>query len=341
MTRKSLCGLDPEEILQLTGPDNYTREHSLSVAYNVYRKHEDNISRFIKIPAGLKEKLAGVSVAGIFKPSGSQISSDGTIKYLFENDRGLRHETVFIPDGRRNTVCVSSQSGCRMGCSFCLTGKYGFHGNLTAGEIVNQIISLPAAREVTHVVFMGMGEPMDNLEEVLKACRIITAEWGLALSHRNVTVSTVGITPAVERFLEESDCNLALSLHSPFEEERLEYIPAERKYPAGEIISMMKDFPLRKKRRLSVAYVMIEGNNDTDAHLEALKSLFGGSRIRINLLPYHVAGDDSLRSSSPGRIMHFKHELVISGISASIRRSRGEDISAACGLLASGLKNLI
>lgn len=338
MKRISLCGLDPEEIMQLAGPDNHTREHVVSVAYNIYRKHEDDISRFIRIPSKLKEKLSGVSVTGLFKPIGSQISSDGTIKYLFENDGVLRYETVFIPDSRRNTVCVSSQSGCRMGCSFCLTGKYGFHGNLTAGEMVNQIISLPGTREVTHVVFMGMGEPMDNLEEVLKACRIITAEWGLALSHRNVTVSTVGITPAVRRFLEESDCNLALSLHSPFEEERLEYIPAERKYPASKIISMMKDFPIGKKRRLSVAYVMIEGKNDTDAHLEALKSFFIGSQIRINLLPYHITGDDPLRRSSPERMMHFKHELVTSGISASIRRSRGEDISAACGLLASGLR---
>jgi 23S rRNA (adenine2503-C2)-methyltransferase len=226
-----------------------------------------------------------------------------------------------------------------MGCPFCVTAKYGFHGNLSAGDIINQIISIPSAEKVTHVVFMGMGEPMDNLENVLKTAGIISAEWGMAISPRNITVSTVGILPAVELFLERSQCNLTLSLYSPFEEERINVIPAEKKYPALKIIEIMKNIPLKKKRRLSIAYVMIKDINDTDHHLSGLKKMVGGSGIRVNLLPYHPVKNDENTPSSDERMHYFKHDLVISGISASVRKSRGADISAACGLLASGLKH--
>jgi 23S rRNA (adenine2503-C2)-methyltransferase len=226
-----------------------------------------------------------------------------------------------------------------MGCPFCATGKYGFHGDLQAGEIINQVISLPEADRINHVVFMGMGEPMDNLGNVLKACKILTAEWGLALSPGNITVSTVGIRPAITEFLEKSKCNLTLSLFSPFSEERKEVIPIEKIYPAVEIVGLMKTFPVRKRRRLGIAYIMIQDINDTDRHLEALKAEFCDSRLTINLLPYHPFRDDLNISSSPERMQHFKHELIVSGISASIRKSRGEDIYAACGLLASGFKN--
>lgn len=180
---------------------------------------------------------------------------------------------------------------------------------------------------------------MDNLENVLKACEIITAQWGFALSPRNVTVSTVGIKPGIEKFLEESGCNLTLSLHSPFSEERELVVPAEKIYPAHEILKIMKDFKLKKGRRLSVAYVMVSGLNDSDTHLNELISILKGSAIRVNLLPYHSVSDDSMNSSSPERMQYFKHNLIISGISASVRKSRGEDISAACGLLAAGLGN--
>jgi 23S rRNA (adenine2503-C2)-methyltransferase len=225
-----------------------------------------------------------------------------------------------------------------MGCPFCVTGKYGFRGNLSVQDIINQVISIPESGTITHVVFMGMGEPMDNIDNVLKACNILSAEWGLAISQRNITVSTVGITAGVEIFLTHSNCNLTLSLYSPFPEERYRAVPAEKKYPAGQIIDMMKNYPVLKKRRMSIAYVMISGINDTDRHLEGLISLLRQSKIRINLLPYHSIPDDENASSSVERMQHFKHQLVISGISASIRKSRGSDISAACGLLASGLK---
>jgi 23S rRNA (adenine2503-C2)-methyltransferase len=225
-----------------------------------------------------------------------------------------------------------------MGCRFCATARYGFRGNLTAGEIINQVISLPDAEKITHVVFMGMGEPMDNIENVLKACEILTAEWGLALSPRNVTVSTVGLTPGVETFLRSSLCNLTLSLGSPFAEERKSVVPAEFHYPVYTIIEMMKRYPREKKRRFSLAYVMINAWNDSDSHLEELKILVGSSGIRVNLLPYHPVTNDPNTSSSSERMQYFKHNLIVSGISASVRKSRGSDISAACGLLAAGLK---
>ena len=224
-----------------------------------------------------------------------------------------------------------------MGCSFCVTARYGFHGNLSPSEIVNQIISIPAAERVTHVVIMGMGEPLDNLDNVLKACEIITAGWGLALSPRNVTVSTVGITPGIVKFLEDSDCNLTLSLHSPFPEERMGVVPVEKIYPVKRILEILKRYPVKKKRRLSLAYVMIKDLNDSERHLEEIKVLLKGSKVRVNLLPYHQIRDDLHTSSPEERMLYFKHNLVISGISASIRKSRGIDISAACGLLAAGL----
>lgn len=281
--------------------------------------------------------LVSSSWSGISDPLSSEVSQDKTIKYLFRTSSGKQYEAVYIPDNNRHTVCVSTQSGCRMGCPFCVSGRYGFHGNLTAGEIVSQILGIPYSEKITHVVFMGMGEPMDNLDNVLRACDIITAQWGLALSPRNVTVSTVGIRPGIERFLKQSVCNLTLSLHSPFPEERHKVVPAEKKFPAHDIIQQMKDAKLKKGRRLSVAYVMISGLNDSDAHLKELISLLEGSVIRVNLLPYHSVGNDSMSSSSPEKMQYFRHNLVISGISASVRKSRGSDISAACGLLAAGM----
>ena len=331
---KSLCGLTADEIYDLINSSGYTQAQAVSVSNSIYKKHIPDISHFAKIPFSLKEMLLKVSCTGINLPLASEVSKDKSVKYLFRTEDGKEFETVFIPDKLRNTVCVSTQSGCRMGCSFCVTAKYGYRGNLTAGEIVNQVIAIPQSENVTHVVFMGMGEPMDNLENVLKACKILTAEWGLAISSRNVTVSTVGIMPAVEQFLQNSDCNLTLSLYSPFPKERKRMVPAENIYPVHTIINLLKNFPLKKKRRVSIAYVMMRDLNDGDSHLEELKSILTGSAIRVNLLPYHSVPDDQKSSSSAERMQVFKHNLIVSGVSASIRKSRGEDISAACGLLA-------
>jgi 23S rRNA (adenine2503-C2)-methyltransferase len=338
MAVNSLSGLTVEEIFLLFEPSGFKFEHAVSIANSIYKKGLNDISQTGNIPKNLRKMVCESTDVGFFKPVASEISLDKTVKYLFRTAEGKQFETVYVPDDKRNTVCVSTQSGCRMGCSFCATAGYGFHGNLSAGEIVNQVISIPGADKVTHVVLMGMGEPMDNLDNVLKACKILTSGWGLSLSPGNVTVSTVGITPGIERFLGASECNLALSLFSPFPNERKMMIPVEAKYPVKDILGMLKGYPVKKKRRFSLAYMMIKDLNDTDRHLSELKSIISGSRIRVNLLPFHPYGMDIRKSSTPERMMFFKHNLVISGISASIRKSRGLDISAACGLLAAGLK---
>ncbi len=333
MIKKNLSGLTADEIFHFIGGKDFKFTHAVSISTAIYRKRVKDFSEIKRIPGKLRNFLNDNARTGIFLPLLSETSSDKTVKYLFRAQDGKMFETVYIPDDRRNTVCVSSQSGCRMGCSFCATGRYGFHGNLSAGEIVSQVLSIPDSEKVSHVVVMGMGEPLDNLDNVLKACKILTSEWGLAISVRNVTVSTVGLSPALEEFLRGSDCNLTLSLLSPFTRERAELVPAERIYPVKDLLEIMKGFPVKKKRRLSIAYVMIKDLNDTEGHLEELKALLKGSGIRVNLLPFHPAGNDRYSSSTGEKMNDFKHRLVISGVPASIRRSRGIDISAACGLL--------
>ncbi len=336
---KNICGLDPFEIIDAVShfyPMNI--DQAIAVANSVYKKGITDFLEIKSIPKKLRMVLNNEFRIGTFKPVLEDFSTDGSVKYLFRSSSGVEYETVFIPGIKRNTVCVSTQSGCRMGCLFCATAGYGYHGNLTAGEIINQVISIAEAKKVNHVVFMGMGEPMDNLSGLLKAVEILTAGWGLAISSGNITVSTVGIKPGIVEFLEKTRCNLVLSLFSPFSEERQRVIPVEKAYPAEEIIGIMKSFPTDKKRRFSIAYVMIRDLNDTDTHLDRLKRLFHKSRVRINLLPYHTIADDPNLPSPPEKMNYFKHELVMSGISASIRKSRGRDINAACGLLAGGHK---
>jgi 23S rRNA (adenine2503-C2)-methyltransferase len=341
MKMTDLCTLNPHEILSIAGEDEFSLTQALKITNSIYKKRINDLDAIPGIPRRMADRLKLSCRPGIFPPLSAEKSSDGSVKYLFRDEEGLYFETVWMPGEKRSTICVSVQSGCRMGCCFCETGKYGFHGNLSVRSIINQVLGLPGSEGLTHVVFMGMGEPLDNLDNVLKACEIITAEWGLALGSGRVTVSTVGITTAVETFLLKTQCNLTLSLHSPFSYERKKLIPAENKYPFTTIIGILRDFPIRKKRRLSVAYVMMEGVNDSDAHLDELKSLLGGSGIRVNLLPYHKGSNDAFKPSPRGTMLRFKHELVISGISASIRESRGADISAACGLLASGADDIV
>ncbi|MGD0582760.1 MAG: 23S rRNA (adenine(2503)-C(2))-methyltransferase RlmN [Bacteroidales bacterium] len=333
------CGITFELLRDLMAKQGFGDDIALKTVTNFYRRRIYDFSGMNNITKKVREFLEMRFEPGLFSPVRSERSSDLSAKFLFISASQKSFETVFIPDGKRRTVCVSTQSGCRMGCSFCLTGMYGFRGSLTTWEIINQVISIPFSEEITHVVFMGMGEPLDNTDELLKACTILTSSWGLALSPRHITVSTVGITPEVERFLNESKCNLTLSLHSPFPRERAEVIPAEKRYPAGKIINMMKEFPSAKKRRFSVAYIMIKDLNDSDTHLEELIRLLSGTAIRVNLLPYHAIDRFPMVTSPPERMEYFSQKLAASGISASVRRSRGADISAACGLLAANKFN--
>jgi len=327
-----LSGLSPEELKKSFARLDIDSSYATRLLYWVYKNGIESFDTIDNIPKKIIAKISAEFVPGVFPPYSFNKSADGSIKYIFRNSSGLLYESVYIPEGKRHTLCISVQSGCRMGCCFCATGSYGWHGNLSAGEIVNQVISVP--HDITHVVFMGMGEPCDNIDEVIKACNILTAEWGLAKGRAHITISTVGVLPELERLLKETKCNITLSLHSPFPDERSEIVPAEKNWPFKMIIEKMQDFTILGKRRFTVAYVMIKGINDTERHLEALRLLLAGTGIRVNLLPYHPLPGDHYMSSSVERMMLFKHRLVTSAIGASVRKSRGTDVYAACGMLA-------
>ncbi|MFO7576072.1 MAG: 23S rRNA (adenine(2503)-C(2))-methyltransferase RlmN [Bacteroidales bacterium] len=330
-----LTGLNLIEIADSLEKWGIDRKYASRVAYWIYKKRMEDITSMTSIAGAIRKRLSEHFITGITPPSKRVASSDGSVKYLFSFPGGREVETVFIPEAKRNTVCVSAQCGCARACLYCRTGEMGFHGNLTAGEIVNQVLALPEAATVSHVVFMGMGEPLDNLSEVIRAIEIFTAEWGLAIGNANITVSTVGIIPSIEELLSSTRCNLTLSLVSPVAEERKRLVPAEALYPAAMIIELLKSAPPSKKRRFTVAYMMLDGVNDSERHLEALKELIRGSAIRVNLLTYHPHGDMSFRPSRRERMEQFRKGLLAAGISASIRKSRGEDIAAACGMLIS------
>jgi 23S rRNA (adenine2503-C2)-methyltransferase len=270
---------------------------------------------------------------GLHTPAKVQTSQDGTRKYLFPTDTGKFIETAVIPSEDRVTVCVSSQIGCKMGCLFCMTGKQGFQGQLNAGEIVNQVRSLAERHQVTNLVYMGMGEPLDNLDAVLKSIEIFTSDWGFAMSPRRITVSSVGITPGLIRFLGESEAHLAISVHTPFHEERQQLMPVQIAYPLDEVIQEIRQWDFSGQRRVSFEYIVFHGFNDTARHVKQMSRLLQGIRCRINLIRFHPIPGSPLQGTDEETLAWFKDELNKKGIFTTIRESRGLDIHAACGLL--------
>ena len=270
---------------------------------------------------------------GCSKPVEEQRSADGTVKYLYRTAAGGYVETVYIPDGERATLCVSSQVGCRMNCRFCMTGKQGFSGQLTAADILNQLYSLPEREALTNVVFMGQGEPLDNLDAVLRATELLTADYGYAWSPKRITVSTVGLRKGLKRFLDESECHLAVSLHNPFPEQRAQLMPAERSYSVRDIVSLLRTYDFTHQRRLSFEYTMFAGVNDTMAHARELLRLLDGLECRMNLIRFHPVPGVDLKGTSDEDMVRFRDYLTRHGLFSTIRASRGQDIFAACGLL--------
>lgn len=299
----------------------------------LYHSEVDSIDLMSNISKQGREKLKELFTFGLTPPSNIQESKDGTKKYLFSY--GIRRpiESAYIPDDERSTLCVSSQVGCKMGCLFCMTGKQGFQGQLSVNEILNQIRSLPEKNKLTNIVYMGMGEPFDNLENVLKSTEILTAEWGYGWSPKRITVSTIGIIPAMEEFLNKSQCHLAVSLHTPFEEDRKKLMPVNHVYPIGEVIKLIKNYDWGKQRRISFEYILFDGINDDARHVNELSRLLHGIKCRINLIRFHPIPESPLKPSSEESLKNFKERLNSKGILTTIRASRGEDISAACGLL--------
>ena len=280
-----------------------------------------------------REALASSYRLGLEAPRSVAVSRDGTKKYLYRTADGHYVESAYIPDGDRATLCVSSQAGCRMGCRFCMTGRQGLRGQLTSGDILNQMASLPERGRLTNMVYMGMGEPLDNPDQVLRSLEILTAEWGYGWSPTRITVSTAGVVPGLRRLLDESRVHVAVSLHNPFPEQRAEIMPVERAFPVRDVVSLLRRYDFGGQRRVSFEYIVLAGMNDSPAHVKELARLLDGLKCRINLIRFHKIPGSPYFSPDDRRMEAFRDALSRKGIVTTVRASRGEDIQAACGLL--------
>ena len=331
--KKILLGLSLEQLTQLAEELGMPRFTGKQLAGWLYDKRVTSIEEMSNISKANRERLSEHYEVGRSAPVTSELSKDGTRKYLFRVRSGGLVEAVFIPDGDRATLCISSQVGCKMDCLFCMTGKQGFKGNLSAGEIINQVLSVEESAELTNIVYMGMGEPLDNATNVLESIAVMTSSWGLAWSPKRITLSTVGVRRGLERFLSETSCHLAVSLHNPFHEGRLELMPAEGGLPLEQTLEMIRQADFTGQRRVSFEYIVFEGVNDSRAHAEELARLLRGIPCRINLIPFHQIPNVPLRPLAAAGMEQFRRWLEARGYTTTIRTSRGEDISAACGML--------
>lgn len=352
MTSKTnLLGMSLAELQELCLSESMPKFAAKQICDWLYAKQFDTIDAMTNLSLKARSRLNEIAYIGRQAPVDCQVSVDGTKKYLFEMENGPGAvassrlsisnsqfkkyvEVVYIPDGDRATLCISCQVGCKMGCRFCVTGKQGFHGNLSSGDILNQIFSIPEFPSLTNVVFMGMGEPMDNLDNVLRSTEVLTSDWGLGWSPKRITVSSVGIIPGLRRFLNESQCHLAISLHNPFATERLAVMPMQKAYPIADIIALLRQYDWSGQRRISFEYTMLRGINDNLRHAEGLVRLLKGLNCRVNLIRFHSSPDTPYLTSTQQAISTFQNYLNAHGITCTLRASRGEDIMAACGLLA-------
>jgi 23S rRNA (adenine2503-C2)-methyltransferase len=299
----------------------------------IYQKNVSSFEEMTNISKKIRQELEQDFEVGLTPHIKVSTSTDGTKKYLYPYGPLKFIETAYIPEESRNTLCVSSQIGCKMGCLFCMTGKQGFQGNLTAGQIVNQVLSLPEREKLTNIVYMGMGEPFDNLKAVMKSVEIFTADWGLGMSPKRITVSTIGIIPAMKEFIENSNAHLAISLHSPFEDERRKLMPIESVYSLPQLIDTLHEYDFGRQRRVSFEYIMFKGLNDQKKHVNQITKLLHGLRARLNLIRFHPIPGTPLEGTDDATIEWFRDELNKKGVKTTIRASRGQDIEAACGLL--------
>lgn len=354
--KKILLGLNPQELKAVAlsvGLPGFTGNQ---IADWLYKKRVTSIEQMTNLSKVAREKLSAEWEVGRLEYSLVQESVDGTKKYLFPCHTGTAIEAVMIPDGERKTLCVSSQAGCKMGCKFCMTGRQGFSGNLLASEIISQYLSVDEAAELTNTVFMGMGEPLDNIEAVLRTIEILTAPWGFGWSPKRITLSSIGVTklatPVIlndyvdgnnnpykcvnplEAFLDLTKCHLAISLHNPVNGERQELMPMQKAFPIDETLRVIKRYDFTGQRRVSFEYTMFAGVNDSKRHADAIVRLLKGLECRMNLIRFHAIPDSPLVPSAMPVIEAFRDRLNASGITTTIRASRGEDIFAACGMLA-------
>ncbi len=345
--KKPLIGKTLSELEEVTAKGGMPRFVAKQLAQWLYEKKVTSFAEMANISKKNQEWLSREYCVGRVRPDMSRKSSDGTVKYLFQIAPGKAFESVYIPDKDRATLCVSSQVGCKMNCYFCATGKLGFKMNLTAAQIMNQILSIPPAlekgqapmNELTNVVFMGMGEPLDNLKEVMKAIEIMTAPWGMGWSPKRITVSTVGKLPELKDLLEKTKVHVALSVHSADIQQRESMMPAQKAWPLSSVMKMLSGYDFSGQRRLSLEYIMWRGVNDDVAHARMLAKLIGDLPARVNLIRFHAIPGVDLKPCSEERMIMFRNVLNENGITATIRASRGEDIDAACGMLAAKKNN--
>lgn len=328
-----LYGKNPAELAALCAETGLPRFAARQLARWLYVKHIEDPMLMADIPAARRALLAERFRQVLTPPERVTESADGTKKYLFRTQQGAYIESAYIPDGDRATLCVSSQAGCRMGCKFCATGRQGLQHSLTAAEILNQIVSLPERDTLTNVVFMGMGEPLDNTDNVLRALDILTAEWGFGWSPTRITLSTAGVVPELRRLLDSTKVHLAVSLHNPFHEERAAIMPVERAWPVAEVAAILRRYDFTHQRRVSFEYIVMSGLNDSPRHIRELCRLLDGIKCRINLIRFHKIPGSPYFSPDDAAMVRLRDTLTAKGIQTTIRASRGEDIQAACGLL--------
>ena len=333
MQKEKLYGKTLNELIVVTKRIGLPGFAAKQISDWLYKKEILSVDEMTNLSKKTRELLSVEYEIGLSAPVNESKSSDGTKKYLYKvlNDKYI--ETAYIPDDERATICVSSQAGCKMGCIFCMTGKQGYQGNLSSNEILNQFRSLPEFTSLTNMVYMGMGEPLDNITEVLKSLDILTSEWGYAWSPTRITVSTVGLIAGIKEFLEKSRCHLAISLHSPFDEERRKLMPVQRTNTVKEVLDIIRNFDFNSQRRVSFEYILFKGVNDTPAHIKELAKILNGIKCRINIIRFHPIPGSEFQSPNLGTIINFKEALNAKGILTTIRASRGVDIQAACGLL--------
>lgn len=329
----SLIGMTLGELKQTVANLGLPAFVGKQLAEWLYQKRAKSFDEMTNISKRNRQLLSEHFRIGLMPPAMCQRSVDGTVKYLFPTASGKHVETVFIPDGDRATLCVSCQVGCKMNCLFCQTGKQGWEGNLSATDILNQVMSLPETDRLTNIVFMGQGEPMDNLDAILRTTEVMTAEWGFAWSPHRITVSSVGLRTKLKRFLDESRCHVAISLHHPTHEGRLALMPAEKAMPIEETVRLMHDYDFTGQRRLSFEYIVFGGVNDSEYHARQIVRLLDGLECRVNLIRFHTIPNVPLHGVDDAAMERFRDYLTHHGVFTTIRASRGQDIYAACGLL--------
>ncbi|MBR4788750.1 MAG: 23S rRNA (adenine(2503)-C(2))-methyltransferase RlmN [Bacteroidales bacterium] len=335
--KENLLGKNPEELKAVAVECGLKPFVGRQLSEWLYQKRVSSFGQMTNISNSAKEILAEKYSIGAAAPSGRAVSADGTVKYLFPVECGGEKsavEAVVIPEDDRRTLCVSSQAGCKMGCRFCMTGRQGWHGNLSPADVLGQFLGVDDPLTLTNAVFMGMGEPLDNYDTLSRVLEVLTADWGFGWSPKRITVSTIGVMPVLRRFLDEQRCHLAVSLHNPFPEERAQMMPVQKAFDEKDIISLIKQYDFTGQRRVSFEYTMFGGWNDSKRHADALIRLLRGLECRVNLIRFHKIPDFPYDSSSPEVMEAFKSRLNNNGITCTIRASRGEDILAACGMLA-------